>query len=99
MKLVTDISGDEAWRKFRSGEPLNAHSHLIAFVLGTSGPLLYFSFTSPREKEQEREATDYNSNDEHDTSFVRDCHPLLSLYFTTALLPTLGSKDRRFEQQ
>eukprot|EP00277_Geminigera_cryophila_P038175 CAMPEP_0173104648 /NCGR_PEP_ID=MMETSP1102-20130122/39427_1 /TAXON_ID=49646 /ORGANISM="Geminigera sp., Strain Caron Lab Isolate" /LENGTH=217 /DNA_ID=CAMNT_0014000327 /DNA_START=18 /DNA_END=671 /DNA_ORIENTATION=+ len=28
--------GDEAWRKFRAGEPVNAHSHLIAFVLGTS---------------------------------------------------------------
>jgi hypothetical protein len=28
--------GDEAWREFRSKEPVNAHSHLIAFVLGTS---------------------------------------------------------------
>ena len=28
--------GDDAWREFRSKEPVNAHSHLIAFVLGTS---------------------------------------------------------------
>ncbi|GMI58594.1 hypothetical protein ScalyP_jg11272 [Parmales sp. scaly parma] len=28
--------GDEAWRKFRQGEPVNAHSHLIQFVVGTS---------------------------------------------------------------
>ncbi|KAG8461495.1 hypothetical protein KFE25_001099 [Diacronema lutheri] len=28
--------GDEAWRSFRAGEPVNAHSHLIAMVMGTS---------------------------------------------------------------
>lgn len=28
--------GDEAWRAFRAGEPVNAHSHLLAMVLGTS---------------------------------------------------------------
>jgi len=28
--------GDEAWRAFRAKEPVNAHSHLLAMVLGTS---------------------------------------------------------------
>jgi len=28
--------GDVAWRDFRSKEPFNAHSHLIAIALGTS---------------------------------------------------------------
>lgn len=28
--------GDEAWRTFRMGEPVNAHSHLIQFVVGTT---------------------------------------------------------------
>ncbi|KAJ1454079.1 hypothetical protein M885DRAFT_465600 [Pelagophyceae sp. CCMP2097] len=28
--------GDEAWRTFRQGEPVNAHSHLIQFVVGTT---------------------------------------------------------------
>lgn len=28
--------GDAAWREFRSKEPFNAHSHLIAIALGTS---------------------------------------------------------------
>ena len=28
--------GDEAWRQFRSTEPVNAHSHLLAILLGTS---------------------------------------------------------------
>ena len=28
--------GDEAWREFRQGEPVNAHSHLIQFVVGTT---------------------------------------------------------------
>ena len=28
--------GDEAWRAFRQGEPVNAHSHLIQFVVGTT---------------------------------------------------------------
>ena len=28
--------GDEAWRTFREGEAPNAHSHLIAMVVGTS---------------------------------------------------------------
>lgn len=34
--MLCNIVGDEAWRQFRSGEPVNAHSHLIAMVLGTS---------------------------------------------------------------
>ena len=28
--------GDEAWRNFRAGEPVNAHSHLIAMCVGTT---------------------------------------------------------------
>lgn len=28
--------GDEAWRQFRANEPVNAHSHLLAILLGTS---------------------------------------------------------------
>mmetsp|Transcript_28055 Transcript_28055/g.53116 ORF Transcript_28055/g.53116 Transcript_28055/m.53116 type:complete len:207 (-) Transcript_28055:56-676(-) len=28
--------GDEAWRAFRQTEPVNAHSHLIQFVVGTT---------------------------------------------------------------
>ena len=28
--------GDEAWRAFRAKEPVNAHSHLLAMVIGTS---------------------------------------------------------------
>ncbi|KAJ1624054.1 hypothetical protein T492DRAFT_1050355 [Pavlovales sp. CCMP2436] len=28
--------GDEAWRDFRASEPVNAHSHLIAMMLGTT---------------------------------------------------------------
>jgi thiamine phosphate synthase YjbQ (UPF0047 family) len=26
--------GDKAWREFRAKEPVNAHSHLIAFLMG-----------------------------------------------------------------
>ena len=26
----------KAWREFRAGEPVNAHSHLIAMLAGTS---------------------------------------------------------------
>lgn len=28
--------GDEAWRSFRAGEQVNAHSHLISMLMGTS---------------------------------------------------------------
>ena len=28
--------GDEAWRSFRATEPVNAHSHIIQFVIGTT---------------------------------------------------------------
>jgi len=28
--------GDEAWREMRQGQPVNAHSHLISFVVGNS---------------------------------------------------------------
>jgi hypothetical protein len=28
--------GDEAWRAFRAKEPVNAHSHLIQVLMGTS---------------------------------------------------------------
>ncbi len=28
--------GDDAWRQFRANEPVNAHSHLLAILLGTS---------------------------------------------------------------
>lgn len=28
--------GDEAWREMRQGQPVNAHSHLIAFIVGNS---------------------------------------------------------------
>eukprot|EP01038_Epipyxis_sp_PR26KG_P006563 gene6563-9020_t len=28
--------GDKAWREFRATQPVNAHSHLIAMLLGTS---------------------------------------------------------------
>jgi hypothetical protein len=28
--------GDEAWKAFRAKEPVNAHSHIIAMLLGTS---------------------------------------------------------------
>ena len=28
--------GDDAWREFRASQPVNAHSHLIAMLAGTS---------------------------------------------------------------
>lgn len=33
---ITWPGGDEAWRKMRQGQPINAHSHLISFVVGNS---------------------------------------------------------------